>query len=55
MSVSIVVLATALSPGLFGWLLDRGGGFDGIAAGSAAGVLAAALLTVPVVWTVAKR
>ena len=47
MSVSILVLATALSPGLFGWLLDRGGSFDGIAMGSAAGVLAAALLTVP--------
>jgi predicted MFS family arabinose efflux permease len=49
MSVSIVVLATALSPGLFGWLLDRGGSFDGIAMGSAMGVLAAGLLTVPAV------
>jgi sugar phosphate permease len=49
MSVSIVALGTALSPGLFGWLLDRGGSFDGIAMGSAAGVLAAALLTVPAV------
>jgi hypothetical protein len=45
MSVSIV----ALSPSLFGWLLDRGGSFDGIAMGSAVGVLAAALLTVPAV------
>jgi MFS family permease len=49
MSVSIVVLATALSPGLFGWLLDRGGSFDGIAMGSAMGVLTAGLLTVPAV------
>ena len=49
MSVAFVALSTALSPGLFGWLLDRGGSFDGIAMGSAAGVLAAALLTVPAV------
>jgi MFS family permease len=49
MSVSIIALSTALSPGLFGWLLDRGGSFDGIALGSAVGVLAAALLTVPAV------
>lgn len=49
LSVSVTVLATALSPGLFGWLLDRQGSFDGIAMGSAAGVLAAAALTVPAV------
>ena len=39
----------------FGWLLDRGGSFDGIAMGSAAGVLAAALLTVPAVRSEAGR
>jgi len=49
MSFSIVVLATALSLGLFGWLLDRGGSFDGIAMASAVGVLAAGVLTVPAV------
>ena len=49
MSVSMIALSTALSPGLFGWLLDRGGSFDGIAIGSAVGVLAAGLLTVPAV------
>ncbi|EWY39804.1 MFS transporter [Skermanella stibiiresistens SB22] len=49
LSVSISVLSTALSPGLFGWLIDHEGSFDGIAAGSAAGVLAASLLTLAAV------
>jgi len=36
-------------------LLDRGDNFDGIAMGSAAGVLMAALLTVPAVRGNARR